>query len=321
MKFDPFQSRSRDIMQSGSFSISVIGLSGELRELKTTERRRNISDKMATKDGFTLVVMGAGVMGSAFTSAILSSEIKPFPGKIHLCVHDGGDMSALKRTYPHDFISIWNDAENRKKAVAEADVIILGCKPFHYKSIYEENKEQLGHKPLLISLLAGITINQLSIFTPNVARIMTNTPARYGCGMATVAFTQSAENELKEFVLMLAGTLGTAMEIPEKNMDAATALVGSGPAFCLLMMEALYDGGVRMGLQHDVARTAAAKVMEGTAKMVLETGEHPAVLKSMVCTPGGTTIGGLLKMEDSGVRGAISRAVEEAAIISASFSK
>ena len=150
---------------------------------------------------------------------------------------------------------------------------------------------------------------------------MTNTPAQFGCGMATVAFSPEAEKNHKEIVLKLADTLGTAMEIPEKNMDAATALVGSGPAFCLLMMEALYDGGVRMGLQHDVAKTAAAKVMEGTAKMVLETGDHPAVLKSKVCTPGGTTIGGLLKMEDAGVRGAIARAVEEAAEISASFSK
>lgn len=276
---------------------------------------------MAIQDGFTLVVMGAGVMGSAFTSAILNSEIKPFPGKIHLCVHDGADTSVLTKTYPQEFVKVWNTLEGRNKAVSEADVIILGCKPFHYKSIYEEIKDSLAHKPLLLSLLAGITISQLTIFTPNVARIMTNTPARYGCGMATVAFAPSADSDQKELVLKLAGTLGTAMEIPEKNMDAATALVGSGPAFCLLMMEALYDGGVRMGLQHDVARTAAAKVMEGTAKMVLETGEHPAVLKSMVCTPGGTTIGGLLKMEDSGVRGAISRAVEEAAEISASFSK
>lgn len=276
---------------------------------------------MAIQDGFTLVVMGAGVMGSAFTSAILNSEIKPFPGKIHLCVHDGADTSVLTKTYTQDFVHVWNTLEGRNKAVSEADVIILGCKPFHYKSIYEEIKDSLSHKPLLLSLLAGINISQLTIYTPNVARIMTNTPARYGCGMATVAFAPSADADQKELVLKLAGTLGTAMEIPEKNMDAATALVGSGPAFCLLMMEALYDGGVRMGLQHDVARTAAAKVMEGTAKMVLETGEHPAVLKSMVCTPGGTTIGGLLKMEDSGVRGAISRAVEEAAEISASFSK
>ncbi|KAM9928622.1 hypothetical protein OXX59_001698 [Metschnikowia pulcherrima] len=276
---------------------------------------------MSVSDGFTLVVMGAGVMGSTFTSAILNSDVKPYPGKVHLCLNSDRKRKELKETYPQEFVEVHSDLDAKNKAVAEADVIILGCKPFHYKSVYEEIKGSLGHEPLLLSLLAGVTIDQLSIFTPNVARVMTNTPARYGCGMATVAFASGASEQQRKFVLALSDTLGTAMEIPEKNMDAATALVGSGPAFCLLMMEALYDGGVRMGLQHDVAKTAAAKVMEGTAKMVLETGEHPAVLKSKVCTPGGTTIGGLLKMEDSGVRGAISRAVEEAAVISASFSK
>ena len=276
---------------------------------------------MSVSDGFTLVVMGAGVMGSTFTSAILNSDVKPYPGKVHLCLNSDRKKNELKETYPQEFVEVHSDLDAKNKAVAEADVIILGCKPFHYKSVYEEIKGSLGHEPLLLSLLAGVTIDQLSIFTPNVARVMTNTPARYGCGMATVAFASGASEQQRKFVLALSDTLGTAMEIPEKNMDAATALVGSGPAFCLLMMEALYDGGVRMGLQHDVAKTAAAKVMEGTAKMVLETGEHPAVLKSKVCTPGGTTIGGLLKMEDLGVRGAISRAVEEAAVISASFSK
>ncbi|KAM9902775.1 hypothetical protein OXX79_003768 [Metschnikowia pulcherrima] len=276
---------------------------------------------MSVSDGFTLVVMGAGVMGSTFTSAILNSDVKPYPSKVHLCLNSDRKKKELKETYPQEFVEVHSDLDAKNKAVAEADVIILGCKPFHYKSVYEEIKGSLGHEPLLLSLLAGVTIDQLSIFTPNVARVMTNTPARYGCGMATVAFPSGASEQQRKFVLALSDTLGTAMEIPEKNMDAATALVGSGPAFCLLMMEALYDGGVRMGLQHDVAKIAAAKVMEGTAKMVLETGEHPAVLKSKVCTPGGTTIGGLLKMEDSGVRGAISRAVEEAAVISASFSK
>lgn len=276
---------------------------------------------MAVQEGFTLTVLGAGVMGSAFTSAILKAKVSPFPGKINLCTTDPNAVPILKSKYTEDYIHVVTDNESKSKAVAEADVIILGCKPFHYKGLYEEVKDTLSHEPLVLSLLAGITLKQLSIFTPNIARIMTNTPAQFGCGMATVAFSPEAEKNHKEIVLKLADTLGTAMEIPEKNMDAATALVGSGPAFCLLMMEALYDGGVRMGLQHDVAKTAAAKVMEGTAKMVLETGDHPAVLKSKVCTPGGTTIGGLLKMEDAGVRGAIARAVEEAAEISASFSK
>ncbi|KAM9927865.1 hypothetical protein OXX59_002209, partial [Metschnikowia pulcherrima] len=204
---------------------------------------------MSVSDGFTLVVMGAGVMGSTFTSAILNSDVKPYPGKVHLCLNSDRKKKELKETYPQEFVEVHSDLDAKNKAVAEADVIILGCKPFHYKSVYEEIKGSLGHEPLLLSLLAGVTIDQLSIFTPNVARVMTNTPARYGCGMATVAFASGASEQQRKFVLALSDTLGTAMEIPEKNMDAATALVGSGPAFCLLMMEALYDGGVRMGLQ------------------------------------------------------------------------
>lgn len=276
---------------------------------------------MTIQEGFTLVVLGAGVMGGAFTSAILKAQVSPFPGKIYLCTKSEGSASLLRTKYTEDYVHVVTDKAEKCKAVSEADVIILGCKPFYYQDIHAEVKDSLSHQPLLLSMLAGITIEQLRIFSPYVARIMTNTPAQFGCGMATVAFSPEAESKYRDIVLKLADTLGTAMEIPEKNMDAATALVGSGPAFCLLMMEALYDGGVRMGLQHDVAKTAAAKVMEGTAKMMLETGEHPAVLKSKVCTPGGTTIGGLLKLEDAGVRGAIARAVEEAAVISASFAK
>lgn len=276
---------------------------------------------MSLQNGFTFTVLGAGVMGSAFSSAIIKAAVEPFPGKIYLCTNTLESVAGLKEAFPQDYVTIVSGNEEKVKAVSEADVILLGCKPFHYKGLHDEVKTALAHQPLVISLLAGVTIPQLSIFSPYIARVMTNTPSRYGCGMATVAFSPEADKKYKTEVLALADTLGTAMEIPEKNMDAATALVGSGPAFCLLMMEALYDGGVRMGLLHDVAKISAAKVMEGTAKMVLETGEHPAVLKSKVCTPGGTTIGGLLKMEDSGVRGAISRAVEEAAVILASFAK
>lgn len=276
---------------------------------------------MSIQDGYTLVVLGAGVMGSAFTSAIIKSQMSPFPGKIVLCTQGEASASTLREKYTQEYIEVVIDNKEKAQAVSKADVIILGCKPYHYKPLYEEIKDSLSHQPLVLSMLAGITIDQLSIYSPYIGRIMTNTPAQFGCGMATVALSSEAEKAHKDLVLKLADTLGTAMEIPEKNMDAATALVGSGPAFCLLMMEALYDGGVRMGLQHNVAKIAAAKVMEGTAKMMLETGDHPAVLKSKVCTPGGTTIGGLLKLEDAGVRGAIARAVEEAAIISASFSK
>ncbi|PVH13661.1 pyrroline-5-carboxylate reductase [Candidozyma duobushaemuli] len=275
---------------------------------------------MAIQDGYTLLVLGAGVMGTAVTAAVTDSKMKPFPGKVILCSQSEKSEKRLKSQFTQDFVEVIVDVEKKKKAIETADVVLLGCKPFHFEAVHAQVKDNLKHNPLVISLLAGVTIDNLSIFSDKIARVMTNTPAQFGAGMAAVALSEKA-SEYKQFVNDFAGCVGAASEIPEKNMDAATALIGSGPAMCLLMMEALYDGGVRMGLTHDVAKTAAAKVMEGTAKMALETGEHPAVLKSKVCTPAGTTIGGLLKLEDAGVRGSIARAVEEAANISASFAK
>ncbi|EGV60881.1 delta 1-pyrroline-5-carboxylate reductase [Yamadazyma tenuis] len=270
---------------------------------------------------YTIAVLGCGVMGTAVTSAILSTSFDEYPSKIICCNSSEKSSNALKAKLTHPIVEYSFGAESNKNAVEQADVIVLGCKPYMYKDVYEQVKGGLSGDQLLISLLAGITIEELQVFSPYVAKVMTNTPAQFGCGMATIAFSSEAEPKYEQLVMKLISPVGKAIKIPEKNMDAATALVGSAPAFCLLMMEALIDGGVRMGIPYDTARQCAAKVMEGTGKMVDQTGDHPAVLKSKVCTPGGTTIGGLLKLEDAGVRGAIARAIEEAANISKSFSK
>ncbi|ODV77711.1 pyrroline-5-carboxylate reductase [Suhomyces tanzawaensis NRRL Y-17324] len=269
---------------------------------------------------YTITVLGCGVMGTAVATAILKSNVEPAPARLIACVNSEKSALALQGAFDDHRVEV-SFGEANAKAVEAADIIILGCKPYMYQTVYEQVKNSLNGDQLVISLLAGTTIEELEIFSKYVAKVMTNTPAKFGCGTAAVSFSEAVSLDNQDFVMKLVDTVGLAFKIPEKNMDAATALVGSGPAFCLMMMESLIDGGVRMGLPFDVARSAAAKVMEGTAKMVLETGDHPAVLKSKVCTPGGTTIGGLLKMEDAGVRGGIARGVEEAANISASFAK
>lgn len=271
---------------------------------------------------YTIAVLGCGVMGTAVTSAILKTKFDPYPAKIICCT--GSETLAKNLTAKldgGDLIETSFGKESNNKAVARADVIILGCKPFMCEEVYNQVKDSLTGKQLVISLLAGWTIEQLRIFSPYIARVMTNTPAQFGCGMAVVSFSPEAEEEYQDLVMKLTDPVGKAIKLPEKNMDAATSLVGSGPAFCLLVMEALIDGGVRMGIPFAAAKECAAKVMEGTAKMVIETGEHPAVLRSKVCTPGGTTIGGLMKMEDAGVRSGIARGVEEAANIATSLGK
>lgn len=261
-------------------------------------------------------------MGSAVVSAILNGEFEPYPTKIICCTNSEALSKKLSAKFNNAIVEHSFGGYN-KSAVEKADIVILGCKPYHYRDVYDQIGGRIWSDrrkfKIVISLMAGITIEQLEIFSPYVARVMTNTPAQFGCGMATVAFSPRMTPDKEEWIMKLVNPIGKAVKIPEKNMDALTALVGSGPAFCLLMMEALIDGGVRMGLPYDIAKECAAKVMEGTGKMVLESGEHPAALKSKICTPAGTTIGGLLKLEDLGVRGAISRAIEESTIISQSF--
>ena len=275
---------------------------------------------MSIKEDYTITVLGCGVMGTAVVSAILKAEFLPYPAKIICCTSREELALSLKKKLNHEIIKVSYGAEANSVAADKADIVILACKPYMYQTIL--NQAPIKKDSLLISLLAGVTTEELSSYSNSVAKVMTNTPAQYGCGTAMVSFSSpGVEEKYGDLVMKLVNPVGLAMKIPEKNMDAATALVGSGPAFCLLMMESLIDGGVRMGLPFAVAKDAAAKVMEGTAKMVLETGDHPAALKSKVCTPGGTTIGGLLKLEDAGVRGSIARAVEEAANISASFAK
>lgn len=269
---------------------------------------------------YTIAVLGAGVMGTAVASAILKTKFDPYPTRIIACTNSEKSCQELKNNLTGEIIE-YSFGEQNLKAVADADIIILGCKPYMYKDIYQQVKSSLTGSQLIISLLAGITLDELSIFSKYVCKVMTNTPAKFGCGTAAISFNSDTEEKYEDLIMKLINPIGLAFKIPEKNMDAATALVGSGPAFVLMMMESLIDGGVRMGLPFEIAKLSAAKVMEGTAKMVLQTGDHPAVLKSKVCTPAGTTIGGLMKMEDAGVRSGIARGVEEAAIISKSFSK
>ena len=280
---------------------------------------------MSINEGYTLTVLGAGVMGSAVLSAILASKPSPFPGKIYCCTGSESSAQRLQTTYGESVIATFG--KDNVKPVEEADVIILGCKPYMCQTIIDSVKSALNSDKIIISLLAGWTIEQLQNVggTSYIARVMTNTPAKYGCGTAIVSFSNDLQDSkfdsTRDSIMKIVDTVGMAMELPEKNMDAATSLVGSGPAFVLLMMQALAEGGVRMGIPYETAKKCAAKVMEGTAKMVLESGQHPEALKSMVCTPGGTTIGGLMVLEDKGIRGSISRAVEEAANIASSLGK
>lgn len=201
------------------------------------------------------------------------------------------------------------------KAVVEAsDVVFLAVKPQQMKLVYDELDEVVAGK-LVVSIAAGVTLASLAGgLGPRAryVRVMPNTPALVGKGASGYALGHGATADDAALVDKLLNSVGRAYKLDEKLLDAVTGLSGSGPAFVYVMIEALSDGGVRMGLPRDVATGLAAQTMLGAAAMVLETGLHPGVLKDQVTSPGGTTIAGLQALEQGAVRGDLISAVEAA---------
>ncbi len=196
-----------------------------------------------------------------------------------------------------------------------AKVIVLAVKPGNVSELLQEVRANFTDKHLLISIAAGVPIAKLEAgLTENsrVIRVMPNTPALVGSSATAFALGNFATNEDGKLAEKLFSAVGIAFQLKESLLDAVTGLSGSGPAYVYLMIEALSDGGVAAGLPRDVATKLAAQTVLGSARMVLETGEHPGVLKDMVTSPGGTTIEGLHELEKGKVRGALINAVRAA---------
>jgi pyrroline-5-carboxylate reductase len=204
-------------------------------------------------------------------------------------------------------------AHAKISALEGCEVILLCTKPHDIPAALAAASESSGGNPLLvISIAAGITIAALEAAAAGSIRIiraMPNTPALVGKGAAGYCLGTRATCEDAETARLLLGSVGLAVEVPERLMDAVTGLSGSGPAYIYLVIEALADGGVSVGLPRADAVRLAAQTVLGAAAMVLETGEHPAVLKDMVTSPGGTTIAGLAELERHGLRSALMDAV------------
>ena len=205
--------------------------------------------------------------------------------------------------------------ENRR-VVGSSDVLILAVKPQQMADLLNEIRPALRPHHLVVSVAAGLTLRQLADGLGDgvrLVRVMPNTPCLVGASASAFAAGPTATPADVQLVDRLLGSVGRAVQVPEKLLDAVTGLSGSGPAFVFVMIEALSDGGVRMGLPRDLATLLAAQTVYGAAKMVLETGTHPGALKDMVASPGGTTIAGLHALERGGVRAALIDAVEAAA--------
>jgi pyrroline-5-carboxylate reductase len=180
-------------------------------------------------------------------------------------------------------------------------------------------------QPLLVSIAAGVATHtiaeQLGTAACRLVRVMPNTPCLVGASASAYAAGPGATADDLRLVDRLFNAVGRAVAVPEKLLDAVTGLSGSGPAFVFVMIEALSDGGVRMGLPRDLATQLAAQTVFGSAKLLLETGLHPGALKDMVASPAGTTIAGLHALERGGLRAALMDAVEAAARRSAELGK
>lgn len=204
-------------------------------------------------------------------------------------------------------------SETAADCLTPADIIFLAVKPQVMESALFEVSSLLTCGKLVVSIAAGVNITKLESWLPpgcRLIRVMPNTPCLIGRGASGVSRGSYASEEDEQSVSELLRTVGLVENVPEKLLDAVTGLSGSGPAYVFQMIEALSDGGVKMGLPRDVATRLAAQTLAGAGEMVLQTGEHPGALKDAVTSPGGTTIAAIHEMEQGGVRAALMNAVE-----------
>ena len=205
--------------------------------------------------------------------------------------------------------------DDNLQVVDEADVIFLAVKPQQIFRVMDEIRPNVTADKLLVSIAAGVRLDTLSQGLggeTRLVRVMPNTPCLVGQAASGYCLSKQAKAEDGELINRLLSAVGIAVGVDEKLMDAVTGLSGSGPAFIYVVIEALSDAGVRMGLPRTVATALAAQTVRGAAEMVLSTGEHTGVLKDRVTSPGGTTIAGLQALEAGGLRTALMAAVETA---------
>jgi pyrroline-5-carboxylate reductase len=256
----------------------------------------------------TLAFLGAGNMASAMLRGLVAQHICE-PSRIYATDVRPESLQGLVST-----LGIQGAASNRD-ACAAADVIVLAVKPQVLESVVTEVADVLSDHKLVVSIVAGVPIARIQRWLGGrgrVIRTMPNTPAMVGAGATAMSAGPGVTEADMDIARRLFEATGTVVRVEERLLDAVTGLSGSGPAFAFVAIEALSDAGVRAGLARDVATRLAAQTLLGAAKMVLETGEHPARLKDMVTSPAGTTIAGVAALDAHGFRHALHAAVEAA---------
>lgn len=250
--------------------------------------------------------LGAGNMAMALIQGVLK---KHPAARVH-----ASDPSAERRQLVVHQLDLPVSSDNTS-TVTNSDVVVLATKPSVAASVLSDVKDVWKGEKLLVSVCAGVTCAQLESCLPSGARViraMPNTPALIGAGATAFARGKQASPEDAEYAMKLFQCVGECVEVEERLLDAVTGLSGSGPAYVLMAIEALADGGVRVGLPRPIALKLALQTVVGTARLAQETGEHPAVLKDRVTSPGGTTMSGVEALERAGFRHALMDAVSAA---------
>ena len=253
-----------------------------------------------------VAIVGAGVMGETLLAGLIRAGWSPDD----LVAADRRDerRAELERRYG---VSTGSNAE----AAAQAETVVLVVKPQDVPEVLPEIAEHLAGGRLLVSLCAGITTARLEAGLPAgvpVVRVMPNTPAQVSEGMAAVSAGSHATASDLKHVVELMSAVGKAVVVPEKYQDAVTAISGSGPAYLFFVAEAMIDAGVMLGLPRDTATTLVNQTMLGSARLLVESGEHPTVLRELVTSPAGTTAAALRQMEERSVKAAFIAAMEAA---------
>ncbi len=264
-----------------------------------------MSSKLSQK---RLAVLGAGKIGGILLRAFLKQGLVTPKSVIATVAHPDRAETIGQQLQ----VRVLTD---NRAAAREADIVLLCVKPQTVREVLEEIRDELSEDKLLVSVAASVTTEYLEKHLAAkipVVRAMPNTPCAIGCGMTGLSRGAHAGAAHLETARALFETVGRVVGVDEKHMDAVTGLSASGPAFAYIILESLAEAGVKVGLPRDTATLLAAQTMKGAASVVLETGDHPALLKDGVTTPAGCTIDGILELEEGKLRVTLIKAVVKA---------
>ncbi|MDR2861156.1 MAG: pyrroline-5-carboxylate reductase [Syntrophobacterales bacterium] len=262
-----------------------------------------------------IALIGAGKMGEGLLGGILAQK-KVLPDAVTIFDKVSARMGDLKKAYGI------NIAEDIPHILAEAEIVILGVKPQDMGCLLAEIKPFFKESILVVSIAAGVTtafIESALEGKARVIRMMPNMPALIGCGATALSKGEHATDADIAAVLDLSDAIGLSVVVPEDLMDAVTGLSGCGPAYGFIMIEALADAGVLMGLPRAASQKLAAQTILGAASLCLQGEAHPAALKDMIASPGGATIAGIKALEEGNFRASLIKAVEAACVRSRSL--